>query len=51
MRQVVETHDVSDEHGLFEGQGLKDTSDAAAAGQAGGAAAGGAAADTSTAGA
>ncbi len=51
VRQVVETHDVSDEHGLFEGQGLKDTSDAAAAGQAGGAAAGGAAADTSTAGA
>ena len=51
VRQVIQTEDVSDEHGLFEGQGLKDTSDAAAAGQAGGAAAGSAATDTSTAGA
>ena len=50
-RLVVETTDVTDNHGLFEGQGLTDRADAAAAGQAGGAAAGGASADTSTAGA
>ena len=50
-RLVVETTDVTDNHGLFEGQGLMDRADAAAAGQAGGAAAGGASADTSTAGA
>ena len=50
-RLVVETTDVTDNHGLFEGQGLMDRADAAAAGQAGGAAAAGASADTSTAGA
>ena len=50
-RLVVEPTDVTDDHGLFEGQGLTDRADAAAAGQPGGAAAGGASADTSTAGA
>ena len=53
VRKVVETEDLTgrEEHGLFEGQGLADTTDAAAAGQGGGAAAGSASADTSTAGA
>ncbi|MGO1165587.1 MAG: ABC transporter ATP-binding protein [Janibacter sp.] len=53
VRQVVQTEDLrgSQEHGLFEGQGCEDTSDASAAGQAGGADAGGPATDTSTAGA
>ena len=52
-RTVVTTEDLtsSDERGMFEGEGLRDDIDAAAAGQAGGAADGGASTDTSTAGA
>ena len=53
VRRVVTTEDLTgnEEHGLFEGQGLQDTTDAASAGQAGGGSSGGAGPDTSTAGA
>ncbi len=49
-RVIVDTQVVTEEHGLFAGQGLVDRTDAVSAGQAG-AVEGGASADTSTAGA
>lgn len=51
VRQVVTTEDLTgkEDHGLFVGQGLEDTTDAASAGQAGGGSSGGAGPDTSTA--
>ena len=49
-RVIVDTQIVTEEHGLFAGQGLVDRTDAVSAGQAG-AVEGGASADTSTAGA